>query len=321
MNRVRKGFTLIELLVVIAIIAILIGLLLPAVQKVREAAARAKCSNNLKQMGIALHAYESSNQKFPPAGNNTGGWGLSWMVLILPYIEQDALYQILARQASPVVSSPGYNDATNNTAIANLTLSVYRCPSSPLPFNGAHNGNKSQAADYTAITGCINDATNWTTVNNFTGNSGISSDGGVMYQQSAVRIADITDGTSNTVVIGEVGGGFKNGSTAAPADFRPGRTYSFMMGAANPWNNTDNRGMNWTTLRYAVNYAPATAVLTDATTGIMQPGANNPLTSSHTGGINAVFGDGSVRFLQNSLPTQTLGRLSARADGQPVNLN
>jgi prepilin-type N-terminal cleavage/methylation domain-containing protein/prepilin-type processing-associated H-X9-DG protein len=327
--RSRRGFTLIELLVVIAIIAILIGLLLPAVQKVREAAARMKCQNNLKQMGVAMHAYESANQRFPSGGatganscTGCSGWGYSWMAVLLPYMEQDPLWQKLAAVAA---ANPGY---TGNpmTYIANITISTYRCPSSTLPV-GVANSGASQAADYTAIAGCVNSGMGTGQADSGALTYGISNNNGVMYASSTTRIADITDGTSNTMVIGEVGGGFKNGSTVAQ-DFRQGRTYTFLMGtnyaAPSGWNNTDNRGMNWTTIRYTINYSSvSTAVATDATTGIMtSPGANNPLSSTHTGGVNVVLADGSVRFLRDSTPLTTLGPLSSRNDGVVLpNLN
>src|SRR5688572_16939942 len=120
----RRAFTLIELLVVIAIIAILIGLLLPAVQKVREAAARMKCSNNLKQMGIALHSYHDSYGTFPtpPPVGGGGTTGVSWQALILPYIEQDAL----GRTINPNVG--GYVAGVNRNAAANR-IATFLCPS------------------------------------------------------------------------------------------------------------------------------------------------------------------------------------------------
>src|SRR6185369_3767499 len=143
-----RGFTLIELLVVIAIIAILIALLVPAVQKVREAAARAQCQNNLKQMGLAMHNYHDTKKEFPPgdssdytpygtitfpqagtapANTYSGGWGSSWIVFILPYVEQSTLYSRWVFNGAS-----GYTNATNSAAWNNVKIPTFRCPSSPM---------------------------------------------------------------------------------------------------------------------------------------------------------------------------------------------
>src|SRR5262249_32044389 len=132
-RRSRRAFTLIELLVVIAIIAILIGLLLPAVQKVREAAARTQCQNNLKQMGIALHSYESANGRFPTSGESRSGIGIAVFALhstftyMLPYIEQESAFRLMALNYA-------YNDrrAPNNQVAARTIIRTYLCPSNAL---------------------------------------------------------------------------------------------------------------------------------------------------------------------------------------------
>jgi len=220
-RRRSAGFTLIELLVVIAIIAVLIGLLLPAVQKVREAAARAKCSNNLKQIGLAVHTFHDALGQFPyarpvrsdgsvaGAGNatNTGGspypttansFG-SWQVRLLPYIEQAALQQLVVGKTN----STDYADA--RTAMRRLPVSILQCPSDPnSPQPVISGGNPIYLSNYLAVTG--ND--DW----NEAGGWGSNARNGVFAVYSwvrdgaprkPIRVTDVVDGTSNTVAVGE----------------------------------------------------------------------------------------------------------------------
>jgi prepilin-type N-terminal cleavage/methylation domain-containing protein/prepilin-type processing-associated H-X9-DG protein len=332
--RSRRGFTLIELLVVIAIIAILIGLLLPAVQKVREAAARLTCQNNLKQMGLAMHNYESAIQVFPSAGqgrNPAGTANVFWTyrppvtietnpptpgfashslhTLLLPYMEQENVFRLMN------LDRP-YNDtaAAGNVAAAQSVVKPYLCPSV-----AGRTGDKDAAGfaytDYSApVTAMIN-ATTPTNMTMPTLPAGYTAGPRLLCplngQQPRSAIG-VTDGTSNTIAICEMAGR----SDAMP----------FSPGTANSLNPSGRRFWAWAEPDNAFNVdqlinnnatprgGPTTCPWTT-----LNCGPNEEIFSFHTGGANVVMCDGSVRFLRDSTSGAGL-RALLTADGGEVNL-
>ena len=333
--RPRRGFTLIELLVVIAIIAILIGLLLPAVQKVRESANKTKCVNNLKQLGIGMHAYHGDRSNFPLNYQQVGGnaWeALSANYFLLPYVEQTNLYN----QFQANITNWGW---TYNTGL-NTQLSVFLCPSAPRTSLRGTNpyGWDGPGTNYAWSTGSSVE-TVW---------AGTRFNGMMSYSQNRT-IADVTDGLSNTLFASEIltgsgqGGSvgkypfdvFYTGSDAlfnavANKDF-PTQAELDAIGSAAKTSAAGMRSNNGTMWGW---YASDQSTLTTAAPpnwkwptagGNCCPGGADdwgfgiiPPRSMHTGGVNALLGDGSVRFIQNSIDLVTFQRLGNRADGQPL---
>ena len=297
-SRPAPGFTLIELLVVIAIIAVLIGLLLPAVQKVRAAAARLKCQNNLKQIGVAMHGYHARTDRFPsgfesgalsPDGEGTGpGWG--WAAQLLPDLEQDNLGRTI-----------NYNlDITHptNAAARVRVLPVFLCPS--------------DAPGATTFTVVAENGTQITTVAfaNYVGVGGVAevtafpdSNSGVLFRNSRIKALDVGDGTSSTLFVGE-----------RIWKQSPHTTWTgAVTGSANPPTNPayDHEG-------------PPTLCLTN--TGEAGEGRvpGNPFqhvedtNSYHPSGVNFLLCDGSVRIIRNTVNPATWEALGTRNGGEVV---
>lgn len=350
--RRRSAFTLIELLVVIAIIGVLIGLLLPAVQKVREAANRMKCTNNLKQMGIALHAYHDVNNGFPWGGSDdfTGAGGryqsLPWSVYILPYIEQNNLYQRFkvgaitgsgkAVKFGGVVPdadiSYTFNNPPNNTDSTDPSInpaatpvSVYRCPSSPnlgvatyrdtwsVGYSGFISGSDDSAGkstwtvaimDYCAASGVVG---SMITKNNVAP-SAYSPRQGILNDDLPVTINMVTDGTSNTWLVGE--------EVGAPNVYVAGGklfdTPPFTKGMAicgSGWAE-ENNGDKW--------------LDGNDFTGT-NPGSKGPCVincsnvsgffSFHSGGANFLYADAHVQFVQQNIDVKSAILSVTYADG------
>ena len=325
----RAGFTLIELLVVIAIIAILIGLLLPAVQKVREAAARMSCSNNLKQLGLAYHNYESTNGGLAPyalqpdpanfAGTiqfaqTTRGWG----VPILDYFEQGALYK------QYTLTTYFYNSTAPilNQQVSNTHLKVMQCPST---------ANRDRL--YTAgssFAGAIGLPSTWTASaadycpsanvgTAFQGTAGITPTSATTYRGALLLnknnpLVAISDGTSNTILLAEAAG--------RPQLWQAGRMTNGNIGSASA-PLMDVWGGGWADASaggYSLSGSDATGVTAGGACAI---NCSNDLGfySFHSGGANFVLCDGSVRFVRNTItPLQMVAAIS-RAGGEVVSLD
>jgi prepilin-type N-terminal cleavage/methylation domain-containing protein/prepilin-type processing-associated H-X9-DG protein len=297
-----RGFTLIELLVVIAIIAILMALLLPAVQQAREAARRTQCKNNLKQIGLAIHNYESSHRTFPP-GRLNFPMVFSAQAQILPYLDGANLYNLIDFNVRPSFGPPS-TPMTQNEVAARTVVPTYLCPSDfeQVPQNDFGPTN------YVACAGSGVGAS-----------ASIRSGDGVMFHGSRIRFRDVTDGLSNTVCFGEHTLG-KGGNPSSPAGGSPVDPELEVLELAGGTATTDAAcvpgGGNWSGLRgakwlnghygdtlYNHYYAPNSRQFDCGNAS-----HNFGLTaarSRHDGGVHVGLCDGSVRFVSENLNLAT----------------
>lgn len=276
----RRGFTLVELLVVIAIIGILVGLLLPAVQAAREAARRASCVNNLMQLGLAVHHFDYNMEHLPsgvidasgPIRNEARGLHVSWLVQILPHIEEGNAYRKFDRAAGAY--------AETNQAVRQHQISLLMCPSDPMVYRSEQIAHSSYMGCYHATEAPINDDNN-----------------GLLFLNSQIRFAEILDGSSSTLLLGE-------GPIAQDSLGWVSGTRATLRNASGIENPDYSAAMN-----------PPEVDADNAEVDSLYVGGFG---SWHTGGGNFVFADGAVKFLSRNIDPKTLEHLGNRADGELI---
>ncbi len=313
----RAGFTLIELLVVIAIIAVLIALLLPAVQAAREAARRMQCSNNLKQIGLAMHNYEGTHGLLPSARTNSPHYWSS-LAQIVPFLEGSALYNVINFDHPSAPTSRNNYDQTNSTAVQ-FMIATYLCPSDSQ--SGRVNASYGPT-NYMANAGTGPMAATFTLPDGSTGTPN-----GLMFDKSMVRFSNITDGLSNTTAYTETLKGFGNDSTGSTAldvrQYKGGSTISAtyteaLCATITIWNGS--RGREWSRGSFTGgsttnNYWPPNSPNYDCagdTQGLLSA------RSLHPGGVNVLFADGHIQFLKDSVNRAVWWAIATRAGGEVI---
>ncbi len=338
LNTIRRGnrdtdlgFTLVELLVVIAIIGVLVALLLPAIQAAREASRRSACQNNLKQIGLALLNFESAHEKLPAGVKNqesyihptdtspTNTFGMSWFVEILPYIEQSSLYDKLDKTGA-------HNGLVafhipNRQVVDGIVIGTMICPSSslnPTLAVGVSGGAQVMMPSYVGISGAASSESFVETRVNPCCSPGIKgeiSGGGYLIPNQGVRLKEVFDGFSHSVVVGECSD-FIYDQAGLPFRIDGGHKFGWITGTSTagtpPLYSTvlPLPAYNITTVRYSPNSETYNrpGIYTDN-------GPNNPLNSAHVNGVNAASLEGAVSFVSSDVDLDLLKQLATRDDG------
>ncbi|QDT14591.1 DUF1559 domain-containing protein [Alienimonas californiensis] len=320
MLRRRSGFTLIELLVVIAIIAILVSLLLPAVQQAREAARRSQCQNNLKNIGLAMHNYQSTHKKFPFAWNSHG---TGWSAMILPQLDQQAIYDTLTFQES---GAGNYGSGPDNERMCGTLIPTFRCPSmtadehissnSGIPGRvpSAYSANISSVSWFDNSNGATKTPEdyywdpNWTDPNPdediFPTFAFSKPHDGMFWEDSATSFKDVKDGAGQTILIGEVWTDPEFGQDGQGMDH-------WYIGSP----QIDAPDTNECTEFVASTAVPLNTWLDPMSTGFMKEAAFG---SEHTGGAFLGMVDGSVQFVSDTIDFDTYQALGSRNGGEVI---
>jgi type II secretory pathway pseudopilin PulG len=344
------------LLVVIAIIGILIALLLPAVQAAREAARRSQCTNNIKQLSLAMHNFADKYERYPPGGasdqepnfgHHASGrcWGSSYLVYILPYVEQNPLYE-----EWELTGGSGWGPAMSNNngaAASDVFIDCFFCPSSPKdkiapgpppcnvipPCRSDGRVNNMQNSSYVGVAGAVDGLIPGYTESRCRMGSpttncccgGLACGGGVLFPNSEVEFAHITDGTSNTLAVSEQSD-FLITDTGRKVYWAAGNLHGWSMGTCGTGKppSYTGRHFNLTSIRWRINDKDMQGQGWPnggdcGNLGVCQNVGNNiPLNSAHPGGVVAGLCDGSVRFLSETTKMATVAQLAIRDDGIPL---